>query len=50
MTGLVERDKHVGDDFAQAPVLSAGEDRVDSSARRTLIGMVEMVRVDGDIV
>ena len=37
MVGLVERDEHPWDDFAQAPVLSAREDGVESGLDRTLV-------------
>jgi hypothetical protein len=50
VTGLVEGDEHSWDDFAQKPVLSAGEDGgIESGLDRTLLVMVGRIRIDGDI-
>jgi len=46
----VEGDEHSWDDFAQKPLLSAGEDGgVESGLDRTLLVVVRRIRVDGDI-
>jgi len=46
----VEGDEHSWDDFAQKPLLSAGEDGgVESGLDRTLFVVVRRIRVDGDI-
>jgi hypothetical protein len=50
VAGLVERDEHAWDDFAQTPALSVGEDgRVESGHSRTLVVMVKRIRVDGNV-
>jgi hypothetical protein len=50
VTGLVERDEYSWDNFAQAPVLSVGEDGgIESGLDRTLFVMVRGTRIHGDI-
>ena len=50
VAGFVERDKHSWDYFAQAPVLSVGEDGgIESGLDRTLFVMVRGTRIDRDI-
>jgi len=50
VAGVVERDEHFWDDFAQTPVLSVWEDgRVESGLDRTLFVVVRRTRIDGDI-
>ena len=50
VAGLVEGDEHSWDDFAQKPVLSAGEDGgVESGLDRTVLVVVRRIGIDGDI-
>ena len=50
VVGIVERDEHPRDDFAQTPVPSVGEDGgVESGLDRALVVMVGRIGVDGDI-
>ena len=50
VVGLVEGDEHSWDDFAQKPLLSAGEGGgVESGFYRTLLVVMRRIRVDGDI-
>lgn len=50
VAGLVEGDEHSRDNFAQAPVLSVGEDGgIESGPDRALVVMVRGTRIDGNI-
>jgi hypothetical protein len=50
VAGLVERDEHPWDNFAQTPVLSVGEDGgIKPGLGRSLFVMVRGTRIDGDI-